>query len=350
MRTSASLPSEPPIPRTRLIGRETEQAQARTFLLADAAPLLTLVGPGGVGKTRLALAIADDIAATFADGLAWVDLAPVRHPDLTPSAVASALGVRLTPDGSPIDDLTRTLQSRHAVLLLDNCEHVLDAVADLVSALLARCPHLQVLATSRAPLQIQGEQRFPVGPLPLPGETDAFETMAGTDAVHLFVARAQAVDPTFALTPANGATVASLCRQLDGLPLAIELAAARSASYSIEALLAGMADRLALLSDGPRDAPDRQRTIEATIAWSYDLLTPQQQALLRRLSVFPAGWSLRAAQALRTADSPSSAVFDRDLAALLTHNLLVRSEHTVPRVVMLETCLRPCSACCAWGS
>ncbi|MDF3042969.1 MAG: hypothetical protein K0Q71_5675 [Thermomicrobiales bacterium] len=286
-----------PIPRTRLIGREDERALARALLLEDAVPLLTLTGPGGVGKTRLVLAITDAVAAHFADGVVWVDLAPLTDPALVPAGVAAALGLRPA-SATPISDvLIGALRPRQTLLLLDNCEHLVDAAADLVGSLLARCPALQVLATSRAPLHLHAEQLLPVDPLPLPEDGAALAVVVQNEAVQLFAERTRAVRPAFALTEANAATVAALCRQLDGLPLAIELAAARSTILSPEALLAQMSDRLQLLTHGARDLPARQRTIAATIAWSYDLLDADAQTLFRRLAVFVGGFTLEAAQA-----------------------------------------------------
>src|SRR5215213_10048945 len=235
-----------PMPRTRLIGRDDEHEAARTFLLDEVVPLLTLTGPGGVGKTRLALAIADDVADHFADGVVWVDLAPLTDPALVPAAFIAALGLRPAADTAIGEALIHALHPRQTLLLLDNCEHVLAASADLVGSLLARCPALQVLATSRAPLHLQAEQLLPLDPLPLPGEDAALTIVALNAAVQLFAERARAVRPAFALTEANATTVAALCRQLDGLPLAIELAAARSTVLSPEALLAQMSDRLRL--------------------------------------------------------------------------------------------------------
>src|SRR5215213_3922435 len=305
----AMLASSPlgslPLRRTRLIGREGEIVAARQFLLEDAVPLLTLTGPGGTGKTRLSLAIAEDVADHFADGVVWVDLAPLADPALVPAAVVAALGLRPVADTAIDDVLIHALHPRQTLLLLDNCEHVLDASADLVGSLLARCPALQVLATSRAPLHLQAEQHLPLDPLPLPGEDAALAIVAQNAAVQLFAERTRAVQPAFALTEANATTVAALCRQLDGLPLAIELAAARSAVLSPEALLAQMSDRLQLLTHGPRDVPARQRTITATIAWSYDLLEASAQAIFRRLAVFVGGFTLGAAEAV--AASPSDA-------------------------------------------
>ena len=328
-----------PIPRTRLIGRQSERATARTLLLDEAVPLLTLTGPGGVGKTRLALTVAQDVADQFADGVAWVDLASLRDADLVPVAVAGALGIVPGPNRPVLGDLAHHLRPQQTLLVLDNCEHLLAAIAALVATLLASCPALQILAASRAPLHVHGEQVLPIEPLPLPASTGSRrETVAENDAVRLFVERARAVRPSFALTAANAETIAALCRALDGLPLAIELAAARITILSPEALLAQMTDRLSLLSDGPRDAPIRQQTIAATIGWSYDLLSDEAQALFRRLAVFAGGFTLDAAQAVADAgDGPFSTTM-RGINTLVEQSLVHRIEGDgEPRFTMLET-------------
>lgn len=327
-----------PIPRSRLVGRATERSVARAFLLDEAVPLLTLTGPGGVGKTRLALAIAGDVAAHFADWVVWVDLAPLADPALVPAAVAAALGLRSASD-TPIGDvLIHALRPRQTLLLLDNCEHLLAATADLVSSLLARCPALQVLATSRAPLHLHAEQQLPVEPLPLPGDGASLSAMEQNEAVQLFTERTRAVLPTFALTEANAATVAALCRRLDGLPLAIELAAARGTVLSPEALLAQMSNRLQLLTHGARDLPARQRTIASTIAWSYDLLDPGAQALFRRLVVFAGGFTLEAVEAMAASMGEAPRDTMTSLEALVAQGLVRRLDgETEPRFTMLET-------------
>jgi predicted ATPase len=320
---SSSLAGEVPIPRTRLIGREAERTSARMVLLEDAAPLLTLTGPGGVGKTRLALAIAQDVATRFADGIAWVDLAPLRDPALLSSAVAAALG--LTPSaGSPVDEQLAThLRARQTLLLLDNCEHVLNETADLVGYLLSRSPAVQVLATSRAHLHVRGEQVLPVEPLPVPASAMlTLEEGAQNEAIRLFVERAHSVRPAFALTESNAPTVAALCRNLDGLPLAIELAAARITMLSPEALLVQLSDRLRMLGGGARDLPPRQQTMAATIAWSYDLLTPDAQDLLRRLSVFLGGFTWEAVQAVAGLEAREFIDIDARLTTLVDQHLV----------------------------
>jgi len=336
---AASASALPPIPRTRLIGRAAERSTARTLVLDDAVPLLTLTGPGGVGKTRLGLAIVADVADAFADGVVWVDLAPLADPALVPTTVASALGVTPGPSRPLCEDLARTLRSRQLLLLLDNCEHVLGDTADLVGYLLARCPALQVLATSRAPLHLQGEQRLPVEPLPLPdAAASTFEALADNDAVRLFVARARAVHPAFVLTETNAPAVAALCCQLDGLPLAIELAAARSTVLSPEALLAQMTDRLRLLGRGARDLPVRQQTMRDAIAWSYALLTLEAQTLFRRLGVFVGSFTLDAVQKVVGATSDVLPQPEETLTTLVDQSLVRRVEQSSEsRFTMLET-------------
>jgi predicted ATPase/DNA-binding CsgD family transcriptional regulator len=325
-----------PTSRTRLIGREAEIRAARAFLLDEAVPLLTLTGPGGVGKTRLALAIADDVITSFADGVVWVDLAPLVDPTLVPTVVATALGVTPSAHGPLVDDLSRALYARQTLLLLDNCEHLLAGIADLIGALLARCPAVQVLATSRASLRLHGEQLLPVDPLPLPTDAAKLSTFEQNDAIQLFTERARAVRPTFALTESNAATVAELCRQLDGLPLAIELAAARIRMLNPHALLARLDKPLPFLTGGARDAPARQQTLRDTIAWSYALLAPPEQAVFQGLAVFAGGFTLEAAQAVACADTPS-AVFSI-LEQLADQNLIRPASGTrEPRFTMLET-------------
>jgi predicted ATPase/DNA-binding CsgD family transcriptional regulator len=326
-----------PVPRTRLIGRETERETARALLLDEAGPLLTLTGPGGSGKTRLALAIAGDVAEGFADGVLWVDLAPLADPSLVPATVVQALGL-VPAAGLPIEEqLMRELRPRQALLLLDNCEHLIDAVSDLTADILTACPAVQVLATSRAPLHVRGEQEFPVEPFPLPQIESPAEVLSANEAVRLFVERTHAVAPRFALTEANALTVAAICRQLEGLPLAIELAAARMKLLSPEALLAQMADRLRLLRGGARDLPARQRTIRDTIAWSYTLLQPGQQALFRRLAVFAGGWTLDGAGAVAGDERAGDDLLD-GIGVLVGHSLVRRVDGSgEARFTMLET-------------
>jgi predicted ATPase/DNA-binding CsgD family transcriptional regulator len=338
--TSSLLLESLPVPRTRLIGRDAERAAAGALLIDEAVPLLTLTGPGGVGKTRLALAVAADVAGQFADGVVWVDLAPLSDPVLVPGAVAAALGVTPDPDEPVEDELRRYLRPRQTLLLLDNCEHVLALTGSLVSGLIRECPALQVLATSRAPFHLHDEHELPVEPLPTPAAGNTpFDALHGNAAVRLFVERSRAVRPGFALNQSNAAAIGALCRRLDGLPLAIELAAARSKLLSPEALLAQMNQRLRLLSDGPRDLPARQQTIAATIAWSYDLLPAAEQTVFRRLAVFSGGFTIAAAQAVAFAPGTDEVDALRALTAL-TDQSLVRPTAALdhePRFTMLET-------------
>ncbi len=274
------------VPPTRLVGRDAEVERVGGLLQRDDVRLVTLTGPGGVGKTRLALAVAAEIGVNdrFADGVALVELAPVREPALVASAIAAALGIKESGNQPLAESLNEALQDRHLLLVLDNFEHVLPS-ALLVASLLASCPSLVILATSRERLHLRGEREMAVEPL---------ANLAGVAAVSLLIERAEEADLTFILTVENAPAIAELCRTLDGLPLAIELAAPRLKLLSPQALLTRLTHRLQVLTDGPRDLPDRQKTLRDTIAWSYELLTPAEQALFRQVAVFAAGTSLEA--------------------------------------------------------
>jgi non-specific serine/threonine protein kinase len=314
-----------------------EIATARDLLLEHAVPLLTLTGPGGVGKTRLALAVARDVAEAFADGVVYIDLAPLADPTLMPATVATALGVTAGA-GSLTEAIVDHLRSRQVLLVLDNCEHLAGVSGEVAARLLASCPAVQVLATSRTPLRVRIEHVLPVLPLPVPDE--AAETHPGLDqtaAVDLFVQRARAVDPIFQLTEANAEAVAEICRRLDGLPLAIELAASRVASLPPETLVGLLDQRLQVLDVGPRDAPARQRTLRDAIAWSHDLLHPEQQSLFRWLSVFVGGFNLEAAQSVARAAGLAGDIAEQ-IGLLVDHSMVQRERGTAaPRYVMLES-------------
>ena len=285
-----------PAPLTAFVGRERELAGLRALLARREVRLLTVTGPGGVGKTRLAIEAARDLADGFAADARFVPLAPLGSPDLVLPTIARTLGIGESHQGGILRDLTEQLASTELLLVLDNVEHLLAVGPDLV-LLLAACPALTLLITSRAALRVSGEHEFAVQPLPLPVErgTWTFDQIAASDAVRLFVDRAEAVQAGFRLTPANAWDAAEICRRLDGLPLAIELAAARVKVFPPRALLARLERRLPLLTGGPREAPARLRTMRDAIAWSHDLLDANEQHLFRRMAVFVGGFTLDAA-------------------------------------------------------
>jgi predicted ATPase/DNA-binding CsgD family transcriptional regulator len=288
-----------PAPLTSLIGREQEIAAACAALQREDVRLITLTGPGGVGKTQLALAIAREVSDNFADGAVFVPLAPIRDPAHVSSAIAHEFEVRHADPQQLLDGLRLALRARDLLLVLDNFEHVTEA-ASLLTDLLTACPRLKILVTSRELLHLTGEHAVEVPPLELPDSTQllALEELASCDAIRLFVTRAQETKPDFALTDANANAVADICRSLDGLPLALELAAARTRVLAPAALLAQLSNRLQLLTGGHRDAPERLQTMRHAIAWSYDLLAPAEQRLFGRLSVFVGGFTLEGAEAV----------------------------------------------------
>jgi predicted ATPase/transcriptional regulator with XRE-family HTH domain len=296
-----------PVTLTRLIGRETEVLTLRADLQCEDVRLLTLTGPGGVGKTRLAIAVAAEMNDIYPDGVVFVDLSPLTDPDLVVSAVAAALGVRESAGRRLSAALAAFLASKRLLLVLDNCERVL-AAASAITTLLAASPGLTVLATSRESFRVRGEHEVPLAPLPLPAADRVMvvEEVAQIPAITLFVERARAVQPHFALNLDNANAIADVCRRLDGLPLAIELAAARVKVLPPAALRDRLEPRLPLLTGGGADLPMRQRTMRDAIAWSYDLLTHEEQQLFRRLAVFAGGFTVEAAEAVRRGVETSS--------------------------------------------
>ena len=327
-----------PLPATPLVGREHEVAAVVAMLRHGDVRLLTLTGPAGVGKTRLALESAGNAAADFADGIVFVDLTPIRDPELVLPTIADRLGVRGAGNRPVAARLQAYLAERQLLLVLDNCEQVLAAAPGL-AALLAAAPRLCILATSRTRLALTAEQELGVEPLAVPDPTQlpSLERLEALDAVRLFLARARALRPDFALTVDNAAAVVGICARLDGLPLAIELAAARIKVLPPQALLERLERRLTLLTGGARDLPARQQTLRGAIAWSHDLLTPSEQMLFRRLGVFAGGWTLAAAEALMQAGDRFD--FFAAFTALVDKSLIRQTEvvHGEPRFRMLET-------------
>ena len=332
------LPDNLPVPLTSFVGRERELDQAKALLARER--LLTLTGPGGTGKTRFCLHLATAVKDTFRDGVCFVPLASLNGPDLVASTIAQVLGVREMQSLSIHDRLIAFLRDKQGLLLLDNFEHVVEA-GSLAAELLEACRDLKILVTSRAPLHVQGEHEFPVPPLTLPAASSSAssEELVQFEAVALFVQRARAVKPAFALNRENASVLAEICTRLDGLPLAIELAGARIKVLSPRAILARLQHRFDLLTGGARDLPARHRTLREAIAWSYDLLTEDEKKLVRRLTVFVGGHSLDAAEqvCLAMAD-PSVEVLD-GLASLVDENLVRQEEQPdgEPRFFFLET-------------
>jgi len=298
LRSLDLLPNNLPQQVTSFVGREKELKDVKEIL--QRTRLLTITGPGGAGKTRLSLHAAADMLVAFPDGVWVAELAPVSEPTRTPQVVATALGMKEDPARPLLDALIDHLRPKRLMLILDNCEHLIDAAASLAAAILRNCPDIQILASSREALNIEGEAtyRLPSLALPRPSDTVALSTLTQYDAVRLFIERATAVSPTFMATNENAPSLAQICHQLDGIPLAIELAAARVRSFSLEELCNRLNDRFRLLTGGRRTALPRQQTLRATVDWSYDLLSAQERVLLRRLAVFAGGWTADAAEAV----------------------------------------------------
>ena len=336
LRSLAATPNNLPQQVTSFIGRERELAEIKSLL--ETTRLLTLLGMGGLGKTRLSLQIAADVLENYPDGVWFVDLAPIKDPSLVPSAVAQVLNVREEP-GKPLSQtLCEHVSERELLLVLDNCEHLIAACASLVDTLIAGAPQARILATSREGLHIHGEQIYHVLPLAAPDRNASVDSLLRSEAVQLFVERARLQKPGFLLTERDAPAIAEICARLDGIPLALELAAARMRSLSTGEINARLHDRFKLLTGGSRVALERQQTLRALVSWSYDLLQEREQMLLDRLSVFAGGFDLAAAEAVCGAE-PLETDDVIDLLSSLVEKSLVMVEQGegVSRYGLLET-------------
>ena len=323
-----------PAPRSSFVGRERDMIEVKRALAMTC--LLTLTGTGGSGKTRLALAVARDVAAAYPDGAWFVELAPLSDEQLVAQEVAGVLGVNERADRPISAALVDVLRGKELLLVLDNCEHVVDATARLVDALIVACPRLRILATSREALGVAGETSRLVLPLSAPGAGSAptVEELAGYESARLFVERARSRSPVFELTPENAGAVADICRKLDGVPLAVELAAARVGALSAAQISIRLSDSLKLLTGGGRTAQPRQRTIRGALDWSHELLTEDEKRLFRRLSVFAGGWTLEAAEAVSEGDTldPLTRLVDKSLVVVE----IPQGTQETPRYRLLE--------------
>ena len=336
LRSLEATPSNLPQQLTSFVARERELAEVTKAL--GETRLLTLVGGGGLGKTRLSLQVAMGVLDGYPDGAWLVELAPVGDPRLVPQAVASTLGVKEDPGHPVLDALLRFARSRRLLLVLDNCEHLVHSCAEFARRLLEAAPDVTILASSREPLNIRGERTYVLAPLPVPGPAPAVraEAIAAFAAVQLFADRAAAAQPSFRITDHNASAVAEICRQLDGIPLALELACARLRSMSVERIAERLSDRFRLLTGGDRTALPRQQTLRALIDWSHDLLEERERVLFRRLAVFAGGFTLDAAAAVgATAGLDETDVLD--LLPRLTEKSLVTLDSGGERYRMLET-------------
>src|SRR6267143_3940320 len=338
LRSLDSTPNNLPTQTTTFIGRKRELASAVERL--QTTRLLTLTGPGGSGKTRLALHLAAAVLDRYPDGVWLVELAPVTDPAGVARAVAAAVHIGEQPGRPVVDQISAALRKRQLLLLLDNCEHLIDACAALTDALLHSCPLLTILATSREGLNVPGEALMPVPSLRVPDSdiVPPLDELRAYEAVSLFVDRCTSYQPAFALTNENAADIIRICRRLDGVPLALELAAARVRVLSVAQVASRLDDRFRLLTGGSRTVLARQQTLRAMIDWSYDLLTDSERLLLRRLSTFVGGWSLEAAEAVCAGDGiEREAILDL-LAHLVDKSLVAMQDRGgVARYGMLET-------------
>jgi predicted ATPase/DNA-binding SARP family transcriptional activator len=326
-----------PLPLTSFVGREAQMTEV--IQLLQTSRLLTLTGPGGCGKTRLALEAATNLVDHYPDGVWWVELAALSEATLVPQAIAATLGVR-EPSGRPVlETLTDYLRAKQLLLLLDNCEHLVGACAHLAERWLSACPHLRILATSREALRIGGETTWLVPSLSLPEEQPAptVEELMRSEAIQLFVERATTVLPTFRLTEASGPLVAQICRRLDGIPLAIELAAARVKVLTAEQMAARLSGVFHLLTAGRRTALLRHQTLRAAMDWSYDLLSEEERVLFRRLAVFAGGWTLEAAEAVCAGEGLAAGDVLEVLSHLVDKSLVAVRQDGQTRYRLLET-------------